>query len=282
MSSVFLGDGSDGVTQEQLQDGSLVINVARVTCQALVPNLPVCADANKRLVSRLLGPADLSGVSLITNPLNAALSCRDVITAYDTVPRSLNSVVAAFDAFDGRSLGTGVPIYKAEVNTGLPNPYLAFNSLSPGFGVSVEDSGGDPGIVISSTITASNLSAGSAVIYAGQTAPSGEMQFNSLTAGTGGITMATAAGSVNINNTLTCANIGAGQGVFSNKLSNIMSLKSIKAGPGLVVTSDVDEIIVGADQNITGVAAVNSVAPDGANQSWIGSTPAGQEVPHGS
>ena len=62
MSSVFLGDGSDSVTQEQLQDGSLVINVARVTCQALVPNLPVCADANKRLVSRLLGPADLSGV----------------------------------------------------------------------------------------------------------------------------------------------------------------------------------------------------------------------------
>ena len=142
MSSVFLGDGSDGVTQEQLQDGSLVVNVARVTCQALVPNLPVCADANKRLVSRLLGPADLSGVSLITNPLNAALSCRDVITAYDTVPRSLNSVVTAFDAFDGRSLGTGVPIYKGKVNTGLPNPYLAFNSLSPGFGVSVEDSGG--------------------------------------------------------------------------------------------------------------------------------------------
>ena len=131
MSSVFLGDGSDGVTQEQLQDGSLVVNVARVTCQALVPNLPVCADANKRLVSRLLGPADLSGVSLITNPLNAALSCRDVITAYDSVPRSLNSVVTAFDAFDGRSLGTGVPVYKNKANTGLPNPYLAFNSLTP-------------------------------------------------------------------------------------------------------------------------------------------------------
>ena len=130
MSSVFLGDGSDGVTQEQLQDGSLVINVARVTCQALVPNLPVCADANKRLVSRLLGPADLSGVSLITNPLNAALSCRDVITAYDTVPRSLNSVVTAFDAFEGRSLGTGVPVYSGKANTGLPNPYLAFNSLT--------------------------------------------------------------------------------------------------------------------------------------------------------
>ena len=70
---------------------------------------------------------------MITNPLNAALSCRDVITAYDSAPRSLNSVVTAFDAFDGRSLGTGVPIYKGKVNTGLPNPYLAFNSLSPGF-----------------------------------------------------------------------------------------------------------------------------------------------------
>ncbi|MFO0204273.1 MAG: hypothetical protein ACK528_14220, partial [Alphaproteobacteria bacterium] len=145
--------------------------------------------------------------------------------------------------------------------------------------MSVEDSGGDPGIVISSTITASNLSAGSAVIYAGQTAPDGAMQFNSLTAGTGGITMATAAGSVNINNTLTCANIGAGQGVFSNKLSNIMSLRSIKAGPGLVVTGSASEITVGADSNVTGVAAVNSVAPDGANQSWIGSTPAASPGP---
>ena len=87
------------------------------------PECSTChlSSRNKRLISRLLGPADLSGVSLITNPLNAALSCRDVITAYDTVPRSLNSVVTAFDAFEGRSLGTGVPIYSGKANTGLPN-----------------------------------------------------------------------------------------------------------------------------------------------------------------
>jgi hypothetical protein len=142
--------------------------------------------------------------------------------------------------------------------------------------MSIADSGGTDAIVVSSTITASNLSAGSAAIYAGQTAPDGAMQFNSLTAGTGGITMATAAGSVFVNNTLTCSNIGAGQGVFSNKLSNITSLRSIKAGPGLVVTGSASEITVGADPNVTGVAADNAVAPDGANQSWIGSTPAGQ------
>jgi hypothetical protein len=101
------------------------------------------------------------------------------------------------------------------------------------------------------------------------------MQFNSLTAGTGGITMATAAGSVFINNSLTCANLGAGQGVFSNKLANIMNLRSIKAGPGLVVTGSASEITVGADPNITGLAADNAVAPAGACETWTASTPAG-------
>jgi len=278
MSSVFLGSGDGGLSREELQDGSFALNVARVTCQALVPGLPVCTGSNKQLVSRLIGPADLSGVSFVTNPLNATLSCLDVLTAYNTVPRSLNGLVTAFDAFEGRSLGNvgNVQIYKGKVGTGTPSPYLSFNSLTAGFGTSIVDSGGNDGIVVSSTITASNLSAGSAAIYAGQVAPSGELQFNSLTAGTGGITMATAAGSVTVNNTATCSNLGAGQGVFSNKLANIMNLRSIKAGPGLVVTGSVNEITVAADPNITGVAADNAVAPAGASESWLGSTPTGQ------
>lgn len=278
MSSVFLGSGDGGLTPEQLQDGSFALNVARVTCQALVPGLPVACGSNKQLISRLIGPADLSGVSFITNPLNATLSCLDVLTAYNTVPRSLNGLVTAFDAFEGRSLGNvgNVQIYKGKVGTGTPSPYLSFNSLTAGFGTSIVDSGGDDGIVISSTIVANNLSVLGQPIYAGQTAPDGALEFNTLSAGSGGISVATAAGTVTVNNTLTAANVGGGAGVFVSKIGSTISLKSIKAGPGLVVTSDVDEIFVGADQNITGVAAVNSVAPAGACESWIGSTPAGQ------
>ena len=95
ISSKFLSYGSSA-SLEELTDGSFNLNVSSVTVGDLVPSLPTKTDADRKLISGLITPADIS-VPILTNPLQATLICEDVET--DTV-FSVNDELSKIDNFN--------------------------------------------------------------------------------------------------------------------------------------------------------------------------------------
>lgn len=72
MSSPFLSGGTTNISAI-LTSGTQPLNVATIVDQSLIPNLPVCTDGDKKLVSRQLGTADLN-FAPITNPFAGVLT----------------------------------------------------------------------------------------------------------------------------------------------------------------------------------------------------------------
>ena len=130
MSSPFLLGGG-GLTLAQLQDGSTPINVSTVTVQGLVPNLPVTTNGTRRLTSRLLGLADLN-FSPTTSPFPGSFQAADFITAYNTVPRSVNDLVTEVDALTGSNVGVGTgDVFRARAGPVLAPVLPAYPITSP-------------------------------------------------------------------------------------------------------------------------------------------------------
>ncbi len=139
------------MTAGQLADGTLTINASSVAAQGLVPGLPCAVGPTKKLVSRLLGPADLSGVSFLLNPLDATLSCRNVITAYDTAPVDLNNYIASSVASVASVGLTGASLYAGQAGT-----QAGLRTIVGGDDIKVEVDGTSDEIVISSTAPDAN------------------------------------------------------------------------------------------------------------------------------
>jgi hypothetical protein len=69
MSNPFLNYGGGGGDLAALQDGSFDANLATIKDQSLIPNLPLAADASKKVIARLLGVADLVPGTIPANPV---------------------------------------------------------------------------------------------------------------------------------------------------------------------------------------------------------------------
>jgi len=92
MSSPFLATGS-GSVQALLTSGQQPLNVSTIIDQSLIPNLPVCSDADKKMISRQIQPADL-GFSVLTNPFVGTLTADGLVSDFTTSER-LNLVQQA-------------------------------------------------------------------------------------------------------------------------------------------------------------------------------------------
>jgi hypothetical protein len=93
MSSPFLSTGSGNI-QAVLNSGTQSANLTTIIDQSLIPNLPVCSNADKQLISRQLGTADLNFTPL-TNPFVGTLQASDFksddFASIDTAIGDLNT-----------------------------------------------------------------------------------------------------------------------------------------------------------------------------------------------
>jgi ribosomal protein L24E len=82
------------------------------------------------------------------------------------------------------------------------------------------------------------------------------LEYKTMTAGTGGITVVPTAGAITINNTLTGSNLGTGTNLFDSKSGAALQFNSIAAGSGLGLSLASNTIII---SNI----GVNTIANEG-------------------
>jgi hypothetical protein len=83
MSNPFLSYGGGG-DLASLATGTFDLNVGSVKDQSLVPGMPLKTNANKQLVTGLIGPADIS-FAVLSNPLNADLEVQGEVYAENVV-----------------------------------------------------------------------------------------------------------------------------------------------------------------------------------------------------
>ena len=112
-------------------------------------------------LSRKITSDDLSGVSIIQNPLPGVFQAQDFVSAYNTVPRSVNCAILALDNFNGANVGTGTGlVYRTKTGTGTATPQLEFNNIKADLGINLTVDGVNKDIVLAAAVTGSNLSAG--------------------------------------------------------------------------------------------------------------------------
>ena len=88
MSNPFLNYGGGG-DLASLATGTFDLNVGSVKDQSLVPGMPLRTNANKQLVTGLIGPADIS-FAVLSNPLNADLEVLGEVYAENVVSGGLD------------------------------------------------------------------------------------------------------------------------------------------------------------------------------------------------
>jgi hypothetical protein len=159
------------------------------------------------------------------------------------------------------NVGSGEGVFAQKVSEDLE-----FKSLVAGTNVSISSDATT--VTISATDTgevntASNLGAGEGV-FAQKV--SEDLEFKSLVAGTN-VSISSDATSVTISATdtgevNTASNLGAGEGVFAQKVDEDLEFKSFVAGSNISLSSDADTITVSA----TGVGEVNTASNIGAGE----------------
>jgi len=131
MSSKFLSGG--GATAEiiaLLNNGTQTLNVASITDLGLIPNLPVAANASKKLIGRQIGVADIN-FAVLSNPMTTDLSLGGF---------SLTNVLNID--------GTAAANFVSTASTGVSGDVCTFSS-----GKVVQDSG----VLLSSLATTASL-----------------------------------------------------------------------------------------------------------------------------
>jgi hypothetical protein len=252
MSSPFL-IGGGGISLAQLQDGSTPINVASVAVQSLVPNLPVCTSGSRRLVSRLIGLADLN-FSPTTSPFPGTFYAGDFVTAYSTAPRSVNDLVTEVDALTGSNVGVGDgDVFRDRTGPQLA-PVLEFRTIA----------GSSDGIAVATGANEVNVSCNliggnpsltpGATMYIGKAGAS--LDFRTLVAGSGvtitqgvptgeDVTIAASGFVTNL------ANEGGGAAVFDSLAGTVAELRTlVGSANGLAVTQNA--MTIGIDNTLTG------------------------------
>lgn len=169
----------------------------------------------------------------------------------------------------GTNTGSGTGVFKQRLASNLE-----FKSLVAGTNITISSDADS--ITISSTDTgevntASNLGLGNGV-FASKVGT--DLQFKSLVAGTN-ISLSSDADSITISATdtgeiNTASNIGAGEGVFAQKVDEDLEFKSIVAGTNISLSSDADSITINADSGET-ITASNIGLGTGVFSSKVGS-----------
>lgn len=272
MSNPFLNGGSGGLTAGDLASGSLPISGANLSAANLIPGYPVCSNGSKQLISRKITSDDLSGVSIIQNPLAGTFQAQDFTTAYNTVPRSVNALVTAFDNFNGSNVGSGTGlVYRTKTGTGGANPQLEFNNIKADLGINLTVDNVNKDIVLAAAVTGSNLSAGVPVYNSlGDDGVNLVLGFNTLQANSTGATVALTGGNiVEIGSSITGANLGAGAQIFASKTAANLNMRSLTVGNGITVTQNTNDIAVAYSQATDITAADDAYAAPGANSNWV-------------
>ena len=131
MSSKFLvGGGNTADVIALLNNGTQTLNVADITNQALIPNLPVVAGANKKLTSRQLGVNDLNFTPL-TNPatMNLDLDMHSLIDVVNINSIPVSSFLQTPSVVD-IDLGTHAISNVTTLNGTLVSNFVTTNNLT--------------------------------------------------------------------------------------------------------------------------------------------------------
>jgi len=113
MSSKFLsGGGTAGEVIALLNSGTQTLDIASIVDQSLIPNLPVAANASKKLIGRQIGVADIN-FAVLSNPMTADLSlggfsitnCLNIngITFANLVSNTGTNIAGTIPSFSGTS-----------------------------------------------------------------------------------------------------------------------------------------------------------------------------------
>jgi hypothetical protein len=268
MSNSFLNFGGDSVGLESLTTGTFAANLATIQDQSLVPGLPVAANGSKRLVGRLLGPADLNFVPL-ENPHTGDLTLTGGELIADNVVSSgldLNLFVATVgnDVIALQTKTTDIS-YVAGTTT-IANTLLAttirtnsiLDHLTASELINIDaDSidlftgqatlnGND--LATSVTVAAAldtialTSAGGSESLVVDGTGP--VLSMKGLSAGTGGISLTGAASDITIDNTMTGASLGGAVSIFANKMGSTLNYRGVSAGAGISLSSDANSLTI--------------------------------------
>jgi hypothetical protein len=223
------------------------------------------------LISRKITADDLSGVSLVQNPFPGTFQARDLVTAYDTVPRSVNGLATAFDNLSGRNVGTGVGVvYNTKFGIGGANPQLDFNNIKGVDGVSVTMDNVNRDVVISASIAGNNLSPGVPIFDSlSSNGSTVSLNFNTLRAATGATVVSAGAGIVDIGSSITGNNLGAGAQIFASKTAANLNMRTLTQGNGIALTQSANTVAVAYTQATDITAADDAYATLGANNNWV-------------
>ena len=194
----------------------------------LVGGITIGADAPGDSFRLTPGP----GISMVVNEANGVGN----ITVSSTAPFT--------DQTSAANIGTGTGVFKQQVED-----ELIFRSIKAGTGILVTTDGND--ITVSSTAptdqtSAANIGTGTGVF---KQEIGNELIFRSIKAGTG-ILVTTDGNDITVSSTAaftdqtSAANIGTGTGVFKQQIGNELIFRSIKAGEGVEISSDGNDITV--------------------------------------
>ena len=114
MSIPFLSYGGGGGDLASLSTGTFDLNVGSVKDQSLVPNMPLRTNANKQLVTGLIGPADIS-FAVLSNPLYADLEVLGEVVAENVVSSGLDlnqfAATVGSDVLDLKTKTSGLTFF---------------------------------------------------------------------------------------------------------------------------------------------------------------------------
>ena len=229
------------------------------------PNIALSSDSEKIIIEAVMpsgsGEANtganvgLTGLDVFKGKTGVQLQFRklkagsNISLQYSTSTDEIEIAAtgsAAGEANTASNVGGGTGVFASKVSEDLQ-----FKTLVAGTGVSISSTATEITIEASAGAGEANdgasLGAGEAV-YAGMSGTT--LQFNSLVAGTG-ISMSSSGGEITINATGAVgeANVGAnsgtavnGVGIYKEKISETLYFKRIKAGSGISITEDTDNI----------------------------------------
>ena len=162
-----------------------------------------------------------------------------------TLVQSATEIEISAEATDGVNLGSGAEVFESKVS-----PNLRFRTLTAGTGIFLQQNAND--IVITNNATGEANTSSNAGTGAGLALPKNvfDLPFKSIKAGTN-ITIienpedieiiAASAGEAN-----TASNLGAGQGLFAQKVGVDLQFKSIIAGTNITISQTGTDITINA------------------------------------